>query len=416
MSRTVTFSDDELQAIRRRYEDEKVPLSQLSREFGHSRPIITKAVVQAGGRIRPRGYQKVEGPTLGDRLRELERILREPINDEVLKTVVDYALGFNDGRTFRKIDRRHGYEGALSQFRKDRLESSYYVMGRLWRATYRVLTHKNVRLADFGVDGEDIRLILSVLDEEQRESIRTWVKTHKYIWLPNDEGVQSVVEACEKTYKSIVNSKLRFIYQYDPAYEKDDLISELRLIAFKVAQKYDWEVEDGKFAYEKCLNFTRRSLWNAAYLLIKQNTSDEYKRLERVDTDQRLYQITTISMDSPLDDEWVHIQKKLGEPEDTTVEIKDLVTQIGDDKLMLFLRLETEDVPEFDEFVRTEAGHEENDLYTDDYPRWRELALRFAGISSREDRVAIKRRVRKEMGLWDRARIKKPRKKRARKS
>ena len=421
MPKVVKFSDAECQAIRERY-DQRVSLEGMRDEFSYSRTVLTKAVRRAGGKIRSRGRmlvpEKVE-PVFKNKIEVLSKLLEErrkekgePLNDEVLKTLVDYVLGFNDGRTFRKIDRRYDYEGTLSEFRKDHLEASYYVMGRLWRAVYRTVSFRNVNLAPYVVAEEDVQICLDALTPENRKKIRSWVRKTKYVHLPNEEGVHKVVEACEKAMKSIVNSKLRFIYQYDPCYEREDLISFLRIVAYRVALKYDWEMLDGEFAFEKCLNYTKRSMWNAAFLLIKQNTSDDYRRLAKVDTDQRLYQITTISMDSPADDEWLNIQKTLGEPEDRTLEVVDLARRIGQDESRFFdyLRLEVEDVPEFSEFVMKETGREENDLYVNSYKEWRELALRFSGITRAEQRRAIKYRALKEIGLWDRSLIRKPKK------
>ncbi len=424
MPKVIKLNDVECQVIRKRYE-QKVSLEEMRDEFGYSRTVLTKAVRRAGGHIRQRGRMlvpfKVE-PVFKNKLAVLAELIHkdreglpEPLNDEVLATLVDYVLGFNDGRTFRKIDRRYDYEGILSEFRKDHLEASYYVMGRLWRAVYRSICLRNVNLAPYGVAGEDVHLCLDHLTKENRKKIRSWVRKTQYVHLPNEEGVHRVVEACEKAMKSIVNSKLRFIYQYDPCYEKDDLISFLRIVAYRVAIKYDWEMLDGEFAYEKCLNYTKRSMWNAAFLLIKQNTSDDYRRLAKVDTDARLYQITTISMDSPVDDEWLHVQKRLGEPEDRSIEVLDLAKRIGKDEARFFdfLRLEDEDVPEFTEFVMKETGQDENDFYVNSYKEWRELALRFSGITRAEQRRAIKYRALKEIGIFDRARVKKPKKARS---
>lgn len=136
-----------------------------------------------------------------------------------------------------------------------------------------------------------------------------------------------------------------------------------------------------------------------------------------MDTDQRLYQITTISMDSPVDDEWLHIQKRLGQPEDRSIEVADLARRIGEDedKFFGYLRLEVEDVPEFTEFIMKETGQDENDLYVNSYKEWRELALRFSGITRAEQRRAIKYRAMKEIGIFDSSRIKKPKKKKKKK-
>jgi hypothetical protein len=422
MPKVIKLTDAECRVIRTRYE-RGVPLEGMREEFGHSRTVLTKAVRRAGGEIRCRGRMvlpKEVEPVFRNKLRVLSDLLDEkkqkekgePLNEEVLTTLVDYVLGFNDGRTFRKIDRRYDYEGTLSEFRKEHLEASYYVMGRLWRAVYRTVSFRNVNLAHYEVAEEDVQMCLDALTPENRKKIRSWVRKTKYVHLPNEEGVHKVVEACEKAMKSIVNSKLRFIYQYDPCYEREDLISFLRIVAYRVALKYDWEMKDGEFAYEKCLNYTKRSMWNAAFLLIKQNTSDDYRRLAKVDTDQRLYQITTISMDSPVDDEWLHIQKRLGEPEDRSIEVRDLARRIGKDEVRFFeyLRLEVEDVPEFTEFVMKETGKDENDLYVNSYKEWRELALCFSGITRADQRRAIKYRALKEIGLWDRSRVKKPKK------
>ena len=420
----------ECQIIRERYE-RKVTLAEMRDEFGYSRAALATAVRRAGGKMRPRGRihgrllvpKKVE-PVFKNKLAVLAELIHrnrkgppEPLNDEVLKTLVDYVLGFNDGRTFRKIDRRYDYAGILSEFRKEHLESSYYAMGRLWRAVYRIVSFKNVSLAPYGVAEADVQICLDSLTPEIRKKIRRWVRKTKYVHLPNEEGVHRVVEACEKSMKSIVNSKLRFIYQYDPCYEREDLISFLRIIAYRVALKYDWEMLDGEFAFEKCLNYTKRSMWNAAGLLIKQNTSDDYRRLARVDSDQRVYQITTISMDSPEDDEWLHIQKTLGEPEDRSLEVQDLASRISLDesRFVDYMRLEAEEVPEFEAFVLKKTGRDENDLYVNDYKEWRALALRFSGITTPKQRRAIKYRVLKEIGIFDDSRIKKPTKKKKRK-
>ncbi len=424
----IRLTDAECRVIRSRYET-GVSLDEMGEEFRHSRTVLRKAVMRAGGDIRCRGRTILENtaePVFKNKLKVLSGLLEEkkrkekgePLNDDVLKTLVDYVLGFNDGRTFRKIDRRYDYDGTLSEFRKEHLEASYYVMGRLWRAVYRSVSFKNVNLVPYGVAEEDLRTCLGALTPENRKKIRKWVRKNKYVHLPNEEGVHRVVEACEKSMKSIVNSKLRFIYQYDPCYEKEDLISFLRIIAYRVALKYDWEMLDGKFAYNKCLNYTKRSMWNAAFLLIKQNTSDDYRRLAKVDTDQRLYQITTISMDSPVDDEWLHIQKRLGAPEDRSIEVTDLARRINKDEVSFFkyLRLEVEDVPEFTEFVMKEVGQDENDLYVNSYKEWRELALRFSGITQPKQRRAIKYRVLKEIGLWDLSRMKTPKEEKVRRS
>jgi hypothetical protein len=351
---------------------------------------------------------------LSNKLAQLSEILGEPINADVTKTIVNYALRHNDGRTFRKIDRRYNYDGALSQFRREHLEASYYIMGRLWRAVYRAVLlerdgRRRVQAADFGVATKDVNLCLSVLDDEDRAKILAWVdKTGDYVHLPNEDGVQRVVAECEKVMKSIVGSKLRFIYKYDPAFEQEDLVSYLRVVAYRVAVKYDWEKIDGAFAYLKCLNYTKRSLWNAAYLLIKENTSEDYKRLAQVGTGEREYQVTTISMDSSPDcdiDDWLSMEQVLGEAPDTSVEVLELVDLVADDKLLKYLRLEFEDVPEFSEFVMTETGTEENTLYNEDYKQWRKLAMKFAGLLKAEDRAKYKRLIRKEMGLWDNSQV-----------
>jgi hypothetical protein len=93
----------------------------------------------------------------------------------------------------------------------------------------------------------------------------------------------------------------------------------------------------------------------------------------------------------------------------------DLARRIGKDEVRFFeyLRLEVEDVPEFTEFVMKETGQDENDLYVNSYKEWRELALRFAGITKAEQRRAIKYRALKEIGLFDRSRVMKPKKARS---
>lgn len=413
----VDVPEKEALAIKSRY-DQGIPMWQLKDEFGYSRPVIRRVIEGLGGTIRARGRTRgrrvSSPPVLSEKLKQLSVVLGEPINADVLKTIVNYALRHNDGRTFRKIDRRYNYDGALSQFRREHLESSYYIMGRLWRAVYRAVLleregKRRVQAADFGVATKDVNLCLSVLDDDDRAKILDWLdKTGDYMHLPNEDGVQRVVADCEKAMKSIVGSKLRFIYQYDPAFEAEDLVSYLRVVAYRVAVKYDWEKEDGAFAYKKCLNYTKRSLWNAAFLLIKENTSDDYRRLAQIGSEEREYQITTVSMDSSPDlnsDDWLSMEQVLGEDPDTSIEVLELVDQVADDKLLSYLRLEFEDVPEFSEFVLKESGKEENLLYTEDYKLWRKLAMSFAGLLKAEDRAKYKRLIRKEMGLWDNSQV-----------
>ncbi|MHC4389493.1 MAG: hypothetical protein ACYSX1_12930, partial [Planctomycetota bacterium] len=133
----------------------------------------------------------------------------------------------------------------------------------------------------------------------------------------------------------------------------------------------------------------------------------DYQRLAKVDMEQRLYQITTISIDAPLDEEWTHVRKTLGARDDYLYEIRELITSIGDDKLYRFLRLEVEDTPEFEAFVFKETGRDENELYVEDFNSWRVLAMRFVGITKRADRVPFKRKVLKELGMWRKSRMSK---------
>jgi hypothetical protein len=409
------MSEKVAKAIKSRYE-QGATMEQIQKDFGYSRPVIRRTIEERGGTIRPRGRTTAIAPQLTRKLSLLSDILEEKPNEDTVKTIVDYALRHIDGRTFRKIDRRYSYNGALSQFRREHLENSYYVMGRLWRAVYRTVLQERdgtrpVKAADYGVVAQDVDLCLSVLNDADKAKILAWLdKTGDYVHLPNEKGVQLVVAECEKAMRSIVGSKLRFIYKYDPAFEAEDLVSYLRVVAYRVAVKYDWEKLDGAFAYQKCLNYTKRSLWNAAFLLIKENSAEDnggtgnYNRLSRIGTDEREYQITTVSMDSGDDDEWLAIEETLGEAADTSCEVMEMVEQIGDGRLFSYLRLEYEDVPEFTEFVLTETGRDENDLYTEDYQRWRKLAQCFSGIRQ-EDRVAYKRQVMTEMGSWDKSRV-----------
>jgi len=387
-----------------------VSMERLHKEYGCTRYIVRKIVIAGGGVIRDRGRptskETVES-VFKEKLRLLEEVLGEPVNDDVLKTIVDYALKHNDGRTFRKIDRRYNYNGAFSAFRRDHLESSYYIRGRLWRYMYRAVVANKIQYSDYGIAGEDARLCMSVLTDADKARITEWVATTgEYVHLPNEEGVHRVVQDCVKTIQQIVGKKLRFIYQYDPAFEKEDLVSSLMVIAYRVAIKYDWEMKDGAFDYVKCLNYTKRSLWNAAFLLIKENTGEDYRRLEQINSSERLYQVTTVSLDTPAEDEWLAIEGKLGEAPDTSLEVKDLISSITDQRLHDFLKLENEDTPEFAEFVTKETGEDENDLYNSDYSKWREMAHRFAGLLTQEDRGQAKRHVRVQMGMVDKAKVK----------
>lgn len=408
-----------------------VSLDRITREYGLPRYVVREIITKGGGIIRGKGRParvKAE-PVLANKLKILAETLGEPVNDDVLRTIVLYAMKHNDGRTFRKIDRRYDYDGALSAFRRDHLESSYYFMGRLWRYAYRaVAKDKMIQFTDYGVAKEDAHLVMKVLAAEEqdvqslllsdskdgkkaraagtvssKDRIRAWlVEAGEYVHLPNEECVHRIVQDCEKTMNTIVNSKLRFVWQYDPAFEKSDLVSYLRVIAYRVAMKYDWEMLDGAFNYVKCFNYTNRSMWNAATLLIKEvGDGGVHSRLTKMDTDERVYQVTTISMDTPQNDEWISIESKLGEEADTTVEVKDLISSITDQRLHDFLRLEHEEVPGFAEFVLKESGKDENELYTDDYDKWRQLAQHFAGLLTPEDRAPIKQAILTDMGMWD---------------
>jgi hypothetical protein len=395
------------EAIQKRY-TEGVSLERLQKEYGLTRYVIRGIITQGGGEIRGRGrsMNRVEAePVLTNKLKVLEKAIGKPVNADVLKTIISYALKHNDGRTFRKIDRRYDYDGALSAFRRDHLEGSYYFMGRLWRYAYRAVAKKKIQYSDYGVAKEDARLVMSVLDDEDRKRILAWLSmAGEYVHLPNEDCVHRVVQDCIKTMNTIVNTKLRFVYQYDPAYEKSDLVSYLTVIAYRVAIKYDWEMKDGVFDYTKCLNYTNRSLWNAANLLIKEvGDGGVHSRLTTIDSDERVYQVTTISMDTPQDADWLSIESKLGEAADTSIEVKSLISSITDTRLKEFLRLEDEDVPGFEEFVLKHSGKGENDLYTNDPDKWRELAQRFSGILTKADRSDIKRAILFDFDMFDAA-------------
>jgi len=278
-------------------------------------------------------------------------------------------------------------------------------MGRLWRAVYRAVLLESegkgkVKAFDFGVTPKDVDLCLSFLTEDDRTRIINWLRDNPdYVYLPNEAGIQRVVSSCEKTMKSIVASKLRFIYKYDPAYEAEDLVNYLRIVAYRVAAKYDWEKIDGSFAYTKCLNYTKKSLWNAAFLLIKENTGESYSRLARIGSDEREYQITTVSINSGMgDDDWIALEQTLGEEADTSVELRDLVEGVADESLLQYLRLEHEDVPEFTEFVFKETGQDENDLYAENYSKWRELAQKFSGLSKCDSQI-YRDKIVQELGI-----------------
>ena len=407
MPKKIKLNDKDCAYILNRY-NQLISLQELSAELSCSRTIITAAIIRAGGTIRGRGRlssSKTVAPVLLEKLEILSSLLSTPsLNDDVQSLIVRYIMKFNDGRTFGKIDRQYAYSGLLSQFRKDHLEANYYIMGRLWRAVYSSVTYKNIKLADFGVSAKDVDFCISKLSKEDKLRIKKWVIGHTYIQTPNEVGVHSVVRECEKTINSVVNSKLRFSYQYDPCYDKEDLVSYLRSVAYKVALKYDWEVHEGKFAFEKCLNFTRRSLWNAAYLLIKQNTSSDYNRITKVDSDQRVYQITTISLESNAEDEegFLDLQDRIGVPADTSVEVEDLVASLRGNfpAVGRFLSLEFEDIPAFSEFVLKETGVDENSLYIDDFEMWRKLAMQFSGLDDPQNSAA-KRQTLLELGLTD---------------
>ena len=133
--------------------------------------------------------------TFVSKLEELEALIQEPPNEEVVKTLVHYAMGFIDGRTFRKIDRRYDYDGVLAQFRREHLEANYYIMGKLWRATYAAVLGREVTAADFGVTDEDVELCLSYLGVIERKKIREWVMSHDYVFLPQEVVVNSIVIA-----------------------------------------------------------------------------------------------------------------------------------------------------------------------------------------------------------------------------
>jgi hypothetical protein len=67
--------------------------------------------------------------------------------------------------------------------------------------------------------------------------------------------------------------------------------------------------------------------------------------------------------------------------------------------------LEHEDVPGFSEYVLKESGQKENDLYTDDYNKWRELAQHFSGLLTKEDRGPIKAAILSDMGIFDDSKV-----------
>ncbi len=404
---------EKVKAIQTRYAS-GVSLERLQKEHGLTRYIIRKLILRGGGEIRGRGRllnRPKPEPVLTQKLALLAETLGKrdadgsllPVNDDVVRTIVLYALKHNDGRTFRKIDRRYGYEGALSAFRREQLESSYYFMGKIWRYVYRAVAKKKIQYSDYGIAKEDARLVMSVLTEADRERILAWLaEAGEYVHLPNEDGVHRVVKDCMKTMNTIVGSKLRFVYQYDPAFDKSDLVSYLLVIAYRVAIKYDFEMRDGAFDYTKCLNYTNRSLWNAATLLIKEiGDGGIHSRLSKTDTAERVYQVTTISLDTPQENEWLSIEAKLGEQPDSTIEVRSLISSITDKRLHEFLALDRENNPAFNEFVQKKTGKTETDIYSEDYDKWRQLAQQYTGLLTPQDRAPIKQAILADMDMWD---------------
>jgi len=387
--------------LKTRYE-RGATIHNLARELGVSAPTVSSALKKVGCYVKPRGRREgsikfSKGSQLLEKLEIFSNMLGGDYpNREVVKCVVDYALKHNDGRTFRKIDRRYSYNGLLSQFRREYLENSYYIMGRLWRAVYQQVLNDSkglgkIKVSSFSVTEDDLKLCMDLLSPEDKRKILCWLNKHEdYMIFPNEEGVHKIVKDCEKTMKSIVSSKLRFIYKYDPAYEAEDLVNYLRIIAYRVASKYDWEKVDGEFAYLKCINYTKRSLWNAAFLIIKENTGEDYSRLRKVGSDEREYITTTISLDSAGEEDGPSLNETIGGVEDFSFEVFDLMEKLSDPGLNMYLRLEHENVPEFIQFVRKNTGKDENDLYIENYEKWRELAQKFSGIQEKDNLVPSK--------------------------
>ena len=89
---------------------------------------------------------------------------------------------------------------------------------------------------------------------------------------------------------------------------------------------------------------------------------------------------------------------------DTTIEVKSLIGSISSNRLDAFLLLEREEVPEFDAYVFRETGQKENDLHSEDYNKWRNLAQRFSGLATKGARGPIKKAIMQDMNMWDETR------------
>ncbi len=114
-----------------------------------------------------------------------------------------------------------------------------------------------------------------------------------------------------------------------------------------------------------------------------------------------MVQVTTISLDTPQEDEWLSIEAKLGERPDSTIEVKSLISSITDKRLQEFLALDRENNPAFNEFVLKKTGKAETAVYIDDYNRWRQLAQHYTGLLTPQDRAPIKQAILADMDMWD---------------
>lgn len=95
-----------------------------------------------------------------------------------------------------------------------------------------------------------------------------------------------IVSELDKHAKYLVGKKLRFITQYDPGLDVLDFHQELMLSGMTAVRHYEHMAEGAKHDILKITNFSRSSMSNHAFAIIKYHTTDDRARIQNVSAQQ----------------------------------------------------------------------------------------------------------------------------------
>lgn len=180
------------------------------------------------------------------------------------------------------------------------MDSSEVVFS-LWRAIYRHFQGESVKEATVSCDTNDFLWILDQLSEDDLAKI-TKVAEFKPVQMISEQDVNWILKDLSRYAWSLAHRKLRFIAQYDNAYDVEDLYGEI--ICEIVRNVRMWQHLGNR---DKVKGFAMRAAHNEMVKIIEFNTAKSRARIQSVaqtvDSSLPQYRVTTLSLDTPASDD-----------------------------------------------------------------------------------------------------------------